>query len=417
MPSPPTVNTGPVEPIPSQKKLKSPTVHAASAILIDADTGQVIYEKDADTERPMASTTKIMTALLFCENVPETTVVTASKEACKIHNCSLHLKLGEKLTAHDLLRAMLIRSANDTCVVAAEQVAGSEAAFVRMMNERAAQLGATHTHFANPHGLTAPDHYTTARDLATIARTVVQQERIMEVVRLLNCDIQRSINTNDSHLHNYTHFVGKYPGAEGLKSGWTTPAGHCYVGVASRNGWRLISVVLKSPEYGSDTMALMNFGFNNFEPCRVSEAGTVYGEAPIRSGVRPTVTAQIQSPLTVVVHKGEEDRIEKRARFADTQAPITPGTPVGALEAWVDSKPLASVPLVAMARVSATPMPEQASTGSGRKVVYALGIFMTGLVSLRYGTRRRKRFTSPAKGARRSGTRFTANLRDDHLLR
>jgi D-alanyl-D-alanine carboxypeptidase (penicillin-binding protein 5/6) len=136
---------GPTLSIPGATPLKLPSIHAASAILIDADTGQVVYEKDADAQRPMASTTKIMTALLFCENVSEKTVITASKNACKIHNCSLHLKPGEQLSAHDLLRAMLIRSANDTCVAAAEQVSGSEAAFVQKMNDRAEEIGESHT--------------------------------------------------------------------------------------------------------------------------------------------------------------------------------------------------------------------------------------------------------------------------------
>ncbi len=408
---------GPIQAIAGATAVKMPKVHAASAILMDADTGQVIYEKDADAERPMPSTTKIMTALLFCENVPETATITASKNACKIHNCSLHLKLGEQLTAHDLLRAMLIRSANDTCVVAAEQVSGSETAFVAKMNARAAELGALHTHFANPHGLTRPDHYTTARDLATIAREVVKQQRIMDVVKLLNCTISRSIRINDCNLHNYTHFVDRYPGAEGLKSGWTTPSGHCYVGVASRKGWRLISVVLKSPEYGSDTISLMNFGFDNYERVNVAKAGDSVGDAPVRMGLASTVPAQTMSSLSVVVRKGEGDRIEKRPDFQSTDAPITIGKPVGALEACVGGKPLNSVPIVAAASVNAAPKVAAIDSSAGRKMICGLGVFMVGLVSLRYGSRKRNRSSAVAKGARGGGPRFTANLRDDNLLR
>lgn len=416
-PPPPEGPPGPTRALAGADPLKMPKVHAASAILLDADTGQVIYEKDADARRPMASTTKIMTALLFCENVPEKTTVTASKNACKIHNCSLHLKPGEQLSAHDLLRAMLIRSANDTCVVAAEQVSGTQSEFVNRMNARAAELGALHTHFANPHGLTAPDHYTTARDLATIAREVVKQQRIMDVVKLIDCTITRSIKKTDCNLHNYTHFVGRYPGAEGLKSGWTTPSGHCYVGVASHKGWRLVSVVLKSPEYGADTTTLMNFGFNNYERVHAGVPGEPAGDAPVTSGVSRTVPAQTASDLKVVVRKGEGGRIEKRVRYDRIEAPVSAGKTVGALEACVGGTPLISVPVVAVGTVAAAPRVIGASLASGRKMLYGLGVFMVGLVSLRYGSRKRPRLSAFTKGARSRGPRFTANLRDDNFLR
>ncbi|HLJ55088.1 MAG TPA: D-alanyl-D-alanine carboxypeptidase family protein, partial [Chthonomonadaceae bacterium] len=222
--------------------LRPPVLQSASAILIDASSGQVLYEMNADVERPMASTTKIMTALLFCEAVPDDAIVTASERACKVRDSSLHLKLGEKVKAHDLLRAILMRSANDGCVAAAECAAGSESAFVDRMNARAAQLGALHTHFMNPHGLHDPNHYTTARDLATIGRAAMQVPRIEEVVRTEKTRIDRSINKQDITMRNHSHFLGHYPGADGIKTGWTIPAGHCYVGSATINGWRLISV-------------------------------------------------------------------------------------------------------------------------------------------------------------------------------
>jgi D-alanyl-D-alanine carboxypeptidase (penicillin-binding protein 5/6) len=189
------------------------------------------------------------------------------------------------------------------------------------------------------------------------------------------------------------------------------------VGVASRKGWRLISVVLKSPEYGADTISLMNFGFNNFERVNVAGSGAPAGDAPVRSGVASTVPAQTSSALQVVVRKGEADRIEKRTRYQSTDAPITVGKPVGALEACVGGKPLNSVQIVATATVNAAPKPIAIAYSSGRKMVLGLGVFMVGLVSLRYGSRKRIRSSAFAKGARSSGTRFTANLRDDNLLR
>ena len=418
-PSPPAGPRVPARAIVGDKPIKLPKIRAASAVLMDADTGEIIYEKDADAERPMASTTKIMTALLFCEHVSDDAIISASKNACKIHNCSLHLQLGEQISAHDLLRAMLIRSANDTCVAAAEQVAGSETAFVTMMNQKAVELGALRTHFANPHGLTAPDHFTTARDLAQIARSVVRQKRIMNVVKLLDCTINRTVKKSDCNLHNYSHFVGRYDGAEGLKSGWTTPSGHCYVGVASHKGWRLISVVLNTPEYGSDTTHLMDFGFTHYERVHVSEPGLPVGDAPVRDGVVKAVAAQTTDALTVVVPRGERDHIEKRLRFESPSAPITVGKVVGALDAWVGGRPVLSIPVVAAASVNAAPRIVSTAHGSRRKIFFSFTVLVAGLVSLRYGTikRKRNRFSPFAKSSRGGRARFTAHMRDDNIFR
>jgi serine-type D-Ala-D-Ala carboxypeptidase (penicillin-binding protein 5/6) len=408
-PPPPPGPRVPPKALTTDEPMALPKVRALSAILMDADTGQVIYEKDADAQRPMASTTKIMTALLFTESVDDKAVVTASKNACKIHNCSIHLKLGEQLTAHDLLRAILIRSANDACVAAAEAACGSQDAFVARMNAKAQQLGALRTHFANPHGLTAPDHFTTARDLANIARAVVKQKRIMQVVRLLDCTINRSICKSDVNLHNYSHFVGRYDGAEGLKSGWTTPSGHCYVGVASRHGWRLISVVLNTPEYGSDTTKLMDFGFGQYERVKVLPKESPVGDAPVNQGLAKTVPAHTTAPLTVVVPRGDAEAVEKRVRFAAPRAPIAKGAVIGTLEAWVGGVPVVGVPVVANQAVAAMPPPPSSGHSVARGFFYVFCVFALGLVSLRYGNRKKKRymFASPSKGSGRSWPRVS----------
>ena len=408
-PPPPPGPRVPPRALTSDEPMALPKIRALSAILMDAETGQVIYEKDADAQRPMASTTKIMTALLFSQTVDDKAVVTASKNACKIHNCSIHLKLGEQLTAHDLLRAILIRSANDACVAAAEAAAGSQDAFVAKMNEKAREIGALRTHFANPHGLTAPDHYTTARDLANIAREAVKQKRIMQVVKLLDCTINRSIRKSDVNLHNYSHFVGRYDGAEGLKSGWTTPSGHCYVGVASRHGWRLISVVLNTPEYGSDTSRLMDFGFGQYEKIKVLPNDSPVGDAPVVQGVAKTVRVHTTEPLKVVVPRGDAEVVEKRVRFTAAKAPVARGAVLGTLEAWVGGVPVIGVPVIADSAVPALPPPPGVGHSIARGAFYLFCVFALGLVSLRYGNRKKKRymFTAPAKSTRRSWPRVS----------
>ena len=393
--------------------LHQPDIKAVSAILIDAVSGQVLYEKNADARRPMASTTKIMTALLFCEGVKDGDIITASPTACAVKESSLHLKPGEKLTSHDMLRAILMRSANDGCVAAAEYVAGSESAFVARMNQKAAQLGATNTHFMNPHGLNDPQHYTTARDLATIARAAIQEERIRDVVKTETYKITRSINTHDVLMRNHSHFLGHYDGADGIKTGWTVPAGHCYVGSATRNGWKLISVVLKSPNYVHETAEMMDFGFKYFAPHEVAKAGEVAGECVVKNGDRAVVPVAVPKTLQFVTRKGETPNFTRHISLVPAAAPITQGSTLGSLEVLVEGRQIAATPLIATQAIPvARPIVQVHAVNSGRFLA-AIGIFAAVLVSLRYGTRQKTRFATFAKGPRRRRRRFAPSLRDD----
>lgn len=393
--------------------LSPPDVKAVSAILVDAVSGQVLYEKNADAHRPMASTTKIMTALLFCEAVKEGEVITASKKACAVRESSLHLKVGEKLNSHDLLCAILMRSANDGCVDAAEYVAGSEADFVARMNKKAAELGATNTHFMNPHGLNDPQHYTTARDLATIARAAMQQERIREVVKTEKCRITRSIDKNDVTMRNHSHFLGHYQGADGVKTGWTVPAGHCYVGSATRNGWQLISVVLKSPDYVHETAQLMDYGFKNFAPHELAKAGEIAGQCVVQHGEQPAVSASIPRALQYISRKGETPVFTRHLSLIPAVAPVLEGHNLGSMEVLLNGRQIASSPLVAVSAIPVARPVVQAHAGSSGRFAAFVGIFAAVLVSLRYGTRQKTRFTPFAKGPRRRRRRFAPSLRDN----
>lgn len=396
-------------------RLSPPEIKAASVILIDAVTGQVLYAKNPDLPRPMASTTKIMTALLFCESVAPGAIVTAGPHACKTRESSLHLKAGERLSAEDMLCAILMRSANDACVAAAEHIAGSEAAFAEKMNARAAALGATHTHFVNSHGLHAKTHYTTARDLALIARAALQEPRIESVVRTRRCRITRSLNRRDVHLRNHSHFLGKFPGADGVKTGWTVPAGHCYVGSATWGRWRLISVVLKSPDYVAETAALMKYGFLNFLPHPIAYAGDPAGICPVANGAQSQVPVVVRNTVQAI---GSTDRpltVERRVRFQEISAPVQAGAVVGALEAHVDGKLVCASPLLA-----AESIPQHRSMaahvlghdhGIWKNLLLTSGLLTGGLVSLRYGRlRQRIRFTAAAKGSRRRRRRLAKSL-------
>lgn len=347
----------------------------------------------------MASCTKIMTALLFCERVQENAVITVSQNAASVHESSAHLKPGERLTASDLLRAMLLRSANDGCVAAAEKAAGSEPAFVQLMNERAAAMGCSHTHFANPHGLTAPGHYTSARDLSTIARAAMQVPRIRQVVCLRKCRIQRTIDTADELMRNHSHFLGHFPGADGVKTGWTIPAGHCYVGSATEHGWELISVVLHSPNYVQETEELMRYGFSNYRPDVLAAPGAPEAPCPVTGGSAPTVPTALQSGLQVVFRRGKSEPVAVETELNHPTAPIQKGAVVGVAQARVGSRVICSSPILA-ARSDYPPVAGSAAqrrkSASGPYLL-AGGLALACLVSLRYGGR-----LSPlAKGSRR----------------
>jgi serine-type D-Ala-D-Ala carboxypeptidase (penicillin-binding protein 5/6) len=416
------VETVAATPVPAHSlhAAQPPTIHAACAILMDAASGQVLYERNADTPRPMASTTKIMTALLFCEHVPDNAVVVASPAACAVKESSLHLKVGEKLSAHDLLRAILMRSANDACVDAAEHVAGSEDAFVQMMNDRATALGCTHTHFTNPHGLNDADHYTTARDLALIARAAIQEPRISEVVRTRQTRIKRSIDQRDVTLYNHSHFLGHYLGADGIKTGWTVPAGHCYVGSATQHNWRLISVVLKSPDYVHETAELMHYGFTNYEPHVLARAGDPAGECPLVGATRPTVPAVVKSKVQVVLRRGDTISVQPQIQYFDPPLPVESGATIGLYKATVDGRVICAVPLLAATRVDRAPVTLARGHKAGRPnpLIMMGSIFGICLVSLRYGSKRYKsRFAALTKSARRRGRRLAKSLRGDDYAR
>jgi D-alanyl-D-alanine carboxypeptidase (penicillin-binding protein 5/6) len=249
----------------------APDVAATTAYVLDADTGAVYYAKDADEERPMASTTKIMTALVALErgNLDQTITVGADAQAMVRRDSSyMGLKAGEQLTLRELLYGLMLPSGNDAAVAIADGVAGSQDAFVELMNERAQELGLTHTHFANPHGLDAPDHYTTARDLAMLALVALQQPQIVQIAATLHYSIPKTATHKAYELQTGDDLLpgarSPYPGALGLKPGYTGPAGYTMAFAARRQGHLIIGAVLDDPTWQvriDDMRKLLDWGF------------------------------------------------------------------------------------------------------------------------------------------------------------
>ena len=232
-----------------------PQVSAKSAALLDGTTGTCLYEKNGDQRALIASTTKIMTGLLVCEAGEPERSVTVPDAAVWVEGSSMYLKSGETLTRRELLYGMMLHSGNDAALTLAISVSGSEAAFVRQMNLRARALGLTQTHFANPHGLDSGENYSTALDLAQLARAALQNEAFRTVVST------KTVSCAGRTLTNHNKLLWRYDGCIGVKTGYTRHAGRILVSAAERDGRQLIAVTISDPDDWRDHAALLDYGF------------------------------------------------------------------------------------------------------------------------------------------------------------
>ncbi len=322
-----------------------PVVAAASAILMDVDTGHILYSKNPHKRLPNASTTKIMTAILLIERCKLTDKIKASKKACDTPYTSLHLRPGETVTAKDLLMALMVRSANDTAVAAAEHIGGDVGRFAKLMNKKASLIGCKDTHFITPNGLYEPGHYSSAYDLCLMARYGFRYPIFNEVIRTRKYFVEsRNKNREDLAVFSHSRFLRDYPGADGVKSGYTKQARKCYVGSATRDGWRLVSAVLGSPDANTDTAVMMDYGFATFELKDVVKANQKCTDAAISGGWRGTVPALAAKDLRVPVPKAG-GVVSTRIELLPVRAPVLKGAHVGNLKALVNGSEVASVPL------------------------------------------------------------------------
>jgi len=237
-----------------------PNPSAVSAIIMDAESGEILYEKNAHLPLPMASTTKVMTALLGVERLRPHEVVRVSGYAASMAPSKIYLKPGEIIRADDLLQAILLKSANDASVALAEKISGSEEAFARLMTRRAQELGTRNTHFENASGLPADEHYSSAYDLAVILRYAMQRLDFSEIMQMKTASIE-SMAGRAWTVRNHNRLLWTFPGALGGKTGWTRASRHCYVGMVAQGGRALIVSVLASSRLWNDVNDLLMFGF------------------------------------------------------------------------------------------------------------------------------------------------------------
>lgn len=296
-----------------------PALSAESAVLIDADSGAVLASKNENEPMGMASTTKIMTALAALRFAEPDERITVPPEAVGVEGSSVYLIEGEVLSLRELLCALLLSSANDAAVAIAVGVSGSVEKFVAQMNDTAAELGLTQTHFTNPHGLYDEAHYTTARELALIAREALREELIAEIVATKKQTIPHDGVADKRLLVNHNKMLSCYDGAIGMKTGFTKKTGRCLVSAARRDGLTLIAVTLSAPDDWRDHTSLLDYGFENYERELVYPAGAFSYSLPLSDGERDSVLLTNKEPLYLMKSRTGSAytvRIEAPFRFA-----------------------------------------------------------------------------------------------------
>ena len=326
--------------------------NAVSVILMDGN-GNILLEKDPHKPLPPASVTKVMTLLLAVEAIEQgkvklTDQVTVTENAWRQGGSQIWLEPGEQMSVKEMLTAVAVVSANDAAVALMEHIFGSKEAAVDTMNQRAAELGLKNTKFASVNGLPVPDHYMSAYDTALIAKEAVKHPLYMDMVGIK----EHWLRDGKNWLVNTNKLLWWYPGADGLKTGWTQEAKYCFVGTAKRDGLRLIGVVFATPEPRShlrETMRLLDWGYANFTAAHVIEKGSTVEKLKVTRGLEKEVNLVAKESLTVVTPKGKNKNIQKKVVLSSGNsltAPIKQAEKYGELIAFLDGNEVGKVDLI-----------------------------------------------------------------------
>ena len=295
-----------------------PKITAKSAIVIEASTGKILYEKNAEAIRYPASTTKIMTLITALEHGNLEDVLTVSPNAAMTDGSSIYLEVGERLKLLDMLYGVMLHSGNDATVAVAEHISGSMEKFSQLMTQKAHAIGAVHTNFTNPNGLPDPKHYTTAHDLAIITAYGYKNSLFRSIVSTRHKNIPWNNKGYDRDLYNENKLLWTYNGANGVKTGYTEAAGPCLVSSATRNNVHLIAVVLDADQMWVDSRALLDFAFSKLQSVELFKQGAVLKTARVANGKINTVNLAAVSNLLVPVSDGDLDQFQIVAEVPDS---------------------------------------------------------------------------------------------------
>lgn len=311
---------------------QSYTASSSSAVVMEASTGRVLFESNPDERLPMASTTKIMTALVAIENGNLDEIIEVDSRAIGVEGSSIYLKEGEKLTLRELLYGLMLRSGNDAAEAIAYHIGGSIEGFVDMMNEEAKSIGANNTNFENPHGLPSDNHYTTAYDLALISANAMMNPDFKEICQTKYISISGPEGTTRS-LKNKNKLLWEYEGGNGIKTGYTKVAGKCLVSSAEQEGMQIVCVVLNSSSMWEQCATLMDAGFDDFDYVPVLSEGEPLGTIPIQGSIRQSIDILMDTDVLLPLTNEEKDQIFVTIELEPVLiAPVTKGKIIGSLK-------------------------------------------------------------------------------------
>ncbi len=330
-------------------------IKAKSAILMEVNTGKILYEQNSDQQLPPASITKIMSLLLIieaidCGKMSVEDVITASEHACSMGGSQIWLEPGEAMTVDDLLKATVIASANDATVALGEQIAGSEEGFVAAMNERAKTLGMTSTHFKNATGLDAEGHLSTAHDVAIMSAELIKHDLIKKYSTVW----MDTLRDGESELVNTNKLVRFYEGTTGLKTGTTSSAGYCLSATAERNGLELVAVIMSGDTSGerfNGAKKLLDYGFANYEYANITPKLDT-NEINVLNGVQKTLKIKAAGNLETLLKKSETEAVTQQINLKQNiNAPIKKGSAIGTIDFFLNDQEIGQVDIIANEKV------------------------------------------------------------------
>jgi D-alanyl-D-alanine carboxypeptidase (penicillin-binding protein 5/6) len=312
------------------------SLSAVSGILIDGNSGRILYEKNSHEKMPMASTTKIMTALVAIENGKLEDKVNIKKTGVGIEGSSIYLRDGEIISLRDLLYGLMLRSGNDAAVSIADHVGQGVDNFIDLMNKKAEEVGAVNTNFMNPHGLPNDNHYTTAYDLALITREALKHEEFKDIVKAKTWTAKRDEN---NYFYNKNQTLWEYEGGDGVKTGYTMRAGRCLVSSATRKGMQLIAVVLNAGDWFNDNYKLLNYGFEKYTSYIIYDKNQYMTKVPIVNGKKEYVFLVAENSLTYPLKEGEKSKVKISIDNPTIlEAPIEKGEVLGSIQTYLDGQ-------------------------------------------------------------------------------
>lgn len=326
-------------------------LYALSALLMDASNGRVLYEENGYNEMAMASTTKIMTCIVTLENASLEEVVTVSKNAARMPDVQLHINSGEQYYLKDLLYSLMLESHNDVAVAIAEHVGGSVEGFATMMNEKAKELGCSHTNFVTPNGLDSEKHYTTAAELALIASYAIKNETFINITNTSSWQFKEITKGRSFSVNNKDKFLYLYDGAIGIKTGFTNRAGYCFVGAVDKNDKTFVSVVLGSgwpPNKNykwHDTTSLMDYGLDNFEQKQIFNSNKEFEPVYVVDGQEKYVHLYYEGDISLLMSGDEVAKVVYKIP-KELKAPVTAEMLVGSAKYYIGEDLIEEVPIL-----------------------------------------------------------------------